>query len=228
MDHKPPTAVIESAHREHLSTLPFDDTGDFDDADRGFIAALEPVRGQGRRRPGRVGQRRLRIPRRRRADIGAPQPVAAVELVRQAGSLRGRRGHLPGPRPRPVQHQLHRGRHRHHRHRPADLHRDGRRRPGPVPHAPRGAPRRRGDLHPQPRRPLRRRARRHHAGRRRRGQGRGARAGRLHRHAVQENVYAGPRWRGGPATCTAPCSPAGRRDRSAAGSARRSSAARSP
>ncbi|MFI5505878.1 alkyl/aryl-sulfatase [Mycobacterium sp. NPDC051804] len=42
MDLKPPTAVIESAHAEHLSTLPFDDTADFDAADRGFIAALEP------------------------------------------------------------------------------------------------------------------------------------------------------------------------------------------
>ncbi len=40
MDHKPPTAVIESAHRQH--TLPLHDTRDFDDADRGFIAALSP------------------------------------------------------------------------------------------------------------------------------------------------------------------------------------------
>ena len=40
MDHKPPTAVIESAHDEH--SLPFHDTRDFDDADRGFIAALSP------------------------------------------------------------------------------------------------------------------------------------------------------------------------------------------
>jgi len=40
VDHKPPTAVIESAHREHA--LPFHDTTDFDDADRGFIAALSP------------------------------------------------------------------------------------------------------------------------------------------------------------------------------------------
>jgi alkyl sulfatase BDS1-like metallo-beta-lactamase superfamily hydrolase len=38
--HKPPTAVIESAHRAH--SLPLDDTTDFDDADRGFIAALSP------------------------------------------------------------------------------------------------------------------------------------------------------------------------------------------
>ncbi|HEY2501319.1 MAG TPA: alkyl sulfatase dimerization domain-containing protein [Mycobacterium sp.] len=40
VDHKPPTAVIESAHREHA--LPFHDTTDFHNADRGFIAALFP------------------------------------------------------------------------------------------------------------------------------------------------------------------------------------------
>ncbi|OIN80514.1 alkyl/aryl-sulfatase [Mycobacterium malmoense] len=40
MDHKPPAAVIESAHREHA--LPFHDTADFDNADRGFLAALSP------------------------------------------------------------------------------------------------------------------------------------------------------------------------------------------
>lgn len=42
MEQKPPTAVIESAHREHLGNLPFDDTADFAAADRGFIGALEP------------------------------------------------------------------------------------------------------------------------------------------------------------------------------------------
>jgi alkyl sulfatase BDS1-like metallo-beta-lactamase superfamily hydrolase len=42
MDQKPPAATIETAHREHLKTLPFDDTADFDDADRGFIAAQQP------------------------------------------------------------------------------------------------------------------------------------------------------------------------------------------
>jgi alkyl sulfatase BDS1-like metallo-beta-lactamase superfamily hydrolase len=42
MDQKPPTAVIEAAHAEHLTGLPFDDTRDFADADRGFIAALQP------------------------------------------------------------------------------------------------------------------------------------------------------------------------------------------
>ncbi len=40
VEHKPPSAVIESAHGEH--SLPFDDTTDFDNADRGFIAALSP------------------------------------------------------------------------------------------------------------------------------------------------------------------------------------------
>jgi alkyl sulfatase BDS1-like metallo-beta-lactamase superfamily hydrolase len=42
MDQKPPTTVIESAHAEHLDGFPFSDTRDFADADRGFIAALEP------------------------------------------------------------------------------------------------------------------------------------------------------------------------------------------
>ena len=42
MDNKPPSAIIEAAHREQLSALPFDDTRDFEDADRGFIAARQP------------------------------------------------------------------------------------------------------------------------------------------------------------------------------------------
>ena len=42
MENKPPTTTIENAHREHLSALPFDDTRDFADADRGFIGALDP------------------------------------------------------------------------------------------------------------------------------------------------------------------------------------------
>ena len=42
MEQKPPAAAIVSAHREHLSTLPFGDTRDFADADRGFLAAMEP------------------------------------------------------------------------------------------------------------------------------------------------------------------------------------------
>ncbi len=42
MQQKPPTTVIESAHRDHLQGLPLDDTTDLEDADRGFIAALTP------------------------------------------------------------------------------------------------------------------------------------------------------------------------------------------
>ena len=42
MDQKPPTATIESAHHDHSTGLPFGDTADFDDADRGFIAAQQP------------------------------------------------------------------------------------------------------------------------------------------------------------------------------------------
>lgn len=40
VDHKPPSPVIESAHRER--DLPFQDDADFRAADRGFIAALSP------------------------------------------------------------------------------------------------------------------------------------------------------------------------------------------
>lgn len=42
MENKPPTPTIEAAHRELLGTLPFEDTRDFEDADRGFIAAKHP------------------------------------------------------------------------------------------------------------------------------------------------------------------------------------------
>lgn len=40
MNVKPPSAAIESAHREYVPAS--DDTTDFDNADRGFIAALSP------------------------------------------------------------------------------------------------------------------------------------------------------------------------------------------
>jgi alkyl sulfatase BDS1-like metallo-beta-lactamase superfamily hydrolase len=42
MEQKPPTAFIEAANTHHLTNLPFDDTRDFADADRGFIDALRP------------------------------------------------------------------------------------------------------------------------------------------------------------------------------------------
>ena len=42
MKSKPATAVIQTAHRKLSEALPFSDRADFVDADRGFIAALEP------------------------------------------------------------------------------------------------------------------------------------------------------------------------------------------
>jgi alkyl sulfatase BDS1-like metallo-beta-lactamase superfamily hydrolase len=42
MESRPVSAAIAAAHAEHLASLPFDDTRDFADADRGFIGALEP------------------------------------------------------------------------------------------------------------------------------------------------------------------------------------------
>ena len=44
MEAKAPTPFIERLNREHLTSLPFEDTADFADADRGFIGALEPCR----------------------------------------------------------------------------------------------------------------------------------------------------------------------------------------
>ncbi|HPG76657.1 MAG TPA: alkyl sulfatase dimerization domain-containing protein [Rhodoglobus sp.] len=43
MPQKPPTVHIEEANRRLLATLPFHDVQDFEDAQRGFIAALEPA-----------------------------------------------------------------------------------------------------------------------------------------------------------------------------------------
>ena len=42
MEHKPPTATIEAANGANTSGLPLRDTADFEDADRGFVGALEP------------------------------------------------------------------------------------------------------------------------------------------------------------------------------------------
>jgi len=39
---KPVAATIASAHAGHLAALPFDDTVDFADADRGFLGSLRP------------------------------------------------------------------------------------------------------------------------------------------------------------------------------------------
>lgn len=43
MQQKPPTATIAAANHAHREDLPFTDTRDFEDADRGFLGALQPV-----------------------------------------------------------------------------------------------------------------------------------------------------------------------------------------
>ncbi|MCF6390330.1 MBL fold metallo-hydrolase [Mycobacterium sp. MBM] len=42
MEQKPPTATIAAANRAQFAGLPFTDTQDFEDADRGFLGALQP------------------------------------------------------------------------------------------------------------------------------------------------------------------------------------------
>ena len=42
MIQKPPSAFVEAAHADQLGSLPFGDTTDFDDADRGFLGRLDP------------------------------------------------------------------------------------------------------------------------------------------------------------------------------------------
>ena len=215
--HRPPSSSPRT--REHLSTLPFDDTRDFEDADRGFIAALEPC--VVKAADGRVVWDN---------DVYAflsgdapttvhPEPVAAVASWSPSrASTRWSRASTRCAASTCPTSRFVEGDTGHHRHRPADLHRDRGRGAGAVPRAPRRPAGRRGDLHPQPRRPLRRRARRDDAGRRRRGQGRGHRARGLHRaRRAGERLRRAPRWRAAPATCTAPRSTAGRRDRSGCG-----------
>ncbi len=87
MNQKPPTAVIESANRDHLESLPFDDIRDFTDTDRGFIGAMEPCVVTAA--DGRVvwDNDVYSFLAGRCADIGAPQPLAAEPVVRQAGAL---------------------------------------------------------------------------------------------------------------------------------------------
>ena len=52
MQNKPVTPAVEEAHRALSASLPFAETSDFDDADRGFLAALVP--GAVRRADGQV------------------------------------------------------------------------------------------------------------------------------------------------------------------------------
>ena len=95
---------------------------DFENAERGLIARLEPGVITGT--DGRVVYD---------ADVFAaamdgecpdtvnPSLWRQSQLTAIHGLYEVTDGHLPGPRPRPVEHDAGRGRHRRHRHRPADL-----------------------------------------------------------------------------------------------------------
>ena len=205
MDHKPPTPTIEAAHSQQLEALPFTNTSDYDDADRGFIGATRALCRQGRRRPRGVGQRCLRIPERRRAGHGASRACggsrtwppsrgctrwsrastrSAASTCPTSASSRATPGSSSSTRWSPPETAA------------AAL------------ALYRATPRRtaggRGDLHAQPRRPFRWGARCDQPGRRRRRQGRGARARGLHRaRGAGERLCRARRWRAAPATCTA-------------------------
>ena len=161
MEHKQPAPSIEAAHAGHLRSLPFGDTAGLRRC-RSRVPRRARARGRARR-PTAVScgtTTATTSSRATRPTTVHPSLWRQSQLVAQAGTLRGRRGHLPGARTRPLEHHLRRGRHRRHRHRPAHLDRDRGGRARAVPRAPRRPAGRRGHLHPQPRRPLRRRLRR--------------------------------------------------------------------
>ena len=128
------------AHRRAVEAAaehpPMHDTQDFVDADRGFVATSAAAPDQGSGRSGRVGPRRLRVPRWSGSGHGESEPVAAGPAVRQGWALRGRARHLPGPRVRLVERHLRRGRRGRHRRGPADVQGDGQRRLRAVQAAP--------------------------------------------------------------------------------------------
>ena len=152
----------------------FNDRTDFENADRGFIASIEPMTisdAGGRQVWDMDGWAFLEgtCP-----DTRESQPLAPGPAQLSPRPLRGDRRHQPGARLRPVEHDPGGERPRRHRDRPARLPGDGGGGAGPLPSPPGGPCRDGGHLHARPHRPLRGRARR---GRRRhRGAHRGARA----------------------------------------------------
>ena len=214
--HRPPSSRPRTPSTS--SNLPFDDTADFDDADRGFIAALEPC--VVKAADGRVvwdndayafltgdAPTTVHPSLWRQCQLCAKQGL--YEVVEGIYQVRGldlsNISFIEGDTGD-------------HRHRPAGLHRDRRRGAGAVPRAPRRPAGRRGHLHPQPRRPLRRRARRDHPGRRRRrARWRSSRPRASPSMRCRRTSTPARRWRAAPPTCTARRWPADRRVRSAAG-----------
>ena len=175
---------IAQANEAALQALPFADAQDFEDARRGFLGTIDPMRIEAA--DGRVVwdmDAYAFVDGDPPAD-GASEPLASGAAAGDPRPVRGRSRHLPGPRLRPVEHAPDRGREGRDRRRPADLDRDGRRRAGALPQASRRPARHGAAVQPQPRRPLRRRPR---DPRRRRA--RGGRAG--------DRAVGLPRARGG-------------------------------
>ena len=157
-DPRDATAATAARNAEVAASLPLSDPGDAELATRGRIAPLAgPVQGPEGRTvwdPGAGG-----FLGRRAAAGGQPEPLAPGPAERRARPLRGARRRLPGARRGHLQHHLRGGREGLGRGRRADHGRDRARRARPRDRAPRRAPGQRGDLHPQPHRPLRRPAR---------------------------------------------------------------------
>ena len=155
----PAAPTIAESNAAMRLRLPFADTTDFDDARRGWIGSLPRPGHPGYGRARGVGRGRVRIPRR-----GLPR----TRSIRASGARAGSRRSTASSRsprastrsPRPVQHDDRRGRSRRPGDRPAHLDGVRRRRARALPPPPRGAARDRPAVHAQPRRPLRRRARR--------------------------------------------------------------------
>ena len=169
---KAATATTESANAAVRQAMAIIDKRDIEDATRGKLAELsDPLV---KAADGRIvwDTQALRLPEGRRAGHGQPQPVAAAAAERGAGAVQGDRRRLPDPRLRHRQHDAGRGRHRLDRDRhPADAPTWRGRAEAGDGHAEEQQAGGRGDLHAQPRRPLRRRARRGRRGRRALGQG---------------------------------------------------------
>ena len=160
-----------------LETLPFEDERDFEEASRGFIAPLPEGHVLKPNGDFVFDPARLDFAKGREAGAGdgQPQPLAPGPAGRRGWSVQGLRADLPGPRLRHLEPDRDRGRQRGHRGRSADLGRDGESGARSLLRAPPEEAGRRRDPLPQPRRPLRRRARSGRRGRRHRRPGEGDR-----------------------------------------------------
>ncbi len=146
---------------------------DFEEARRGLVAAFDPPRVEDERGRTVWDLESYDFLDGEPPETAHPEPLAAEPAEPDRRPLRAGAGLLPAARLRPLEHARGRGRGGDRRDRPAGLRRDRGGGARPLPRAPRRAPGHRPDLHPQPRRPLRRRQ-----GRRLRRGGRGAAASR--------------------------------------------------